>query len=353
MPHLCNKKTLETGSVYSPEFICMPFKLILGNFISGIQQGADVILMGGGCGQCRLGYYGDLQSEILKHNGYKANFICLDVGNMTVKEVLSKLSPLAQGKKKLDIVKGIIYAVRTVFLVDRLNMEANLIRCRELAKGKTDQVISQFYIDIQKSKGYKAVKAALRSARKRLRKIEIDRVMKPVRVAIVGEIYTALEPFTNFEMERKLGSMGVEVYNTLSLGHWIMAHFVKNALPFKLKDKPHETGKEFMRTDDIGGHGLETIGNSIISARQRVDGIIHIYPLTCMPEIIAQSTFDEIQNKYKVPIMTLVVDEMTGEAGYMTRIEAFVDMLETRRANRLPATSYWLLASNFWQKLRD
>jgi len=33
--------------------------------------------------------------------------------------------------------------------------------------------------------------------------------------------------------------------------------------------------------------------------------------------------------------MTLIVDEMTGEAGYITRIEAFIDMLERRKNNVL------------------
>jgi predicted nucleotide-binding protein (sugar kinase/HSP70/actin superfamily) len=31
------------------------------------------------------------------------------------------------------------------------------------------------------------------------------------------------------------------------------------------------------------------------------------------------------------PVMTLVLDEHAGEAGYVTRIEAFADMLERRR----------------------
>lgn len=57
------------------------------------------------------------------------------------------------------------------------------------------------------------------------------------------------------------------------------------------------------------------------------DGVVHIYPLTCMPEIVAQSTFNEVQKKYNIPIMTLIVDEMTGEAGYTTRLEAFIDMI--------------------------
>lgn len=61
MPSRCNSMTLEKGVVHSPETACLPFKTILGYFIYGIEHGADVILFGGGCGQCRLGYYGDLK----------------------------------------------------------------------------------------------------------------------------------------------------------------------------------------------------------------------------------------------------------------------------------------------------
>ena len=61
-----------------------------------------------------------------------------------------------------------------------------------------------------------------------------------------------------------------------------------------------------------------------------------------MPEIVAQSTFSSIYEKYGVPIMSLVVDELTGEVGYQTRIEAFVDMLNLRKEKQViphPSTS--------------
>ena len=130
--------------------------------------------------------------------------------------------------------------------------------------------------------------------------------------------------------------MGVEVHNTLSVSHWIMEHFIKRNLPVKSKNTPHEAGKEYMRTDDIGGHGLETVGNAVLCGRSGYDGIIHLYPFTCMPEIIAQCTFNEIQNKYGIPIITLILDEMSGEAGYMTRVEAFIDILERKRETSKP-----------------
>lgn len=55
----------------------------------------------------------------------------------------------------------------------------------------------------------------------------------------------------------------------------------------------------------------------------------------CMPEIVSKAILPSISKDKNFPIMTLVVDEMTGEAGYLTRIEAFVDLLERRRENVL------------------
>ncbi|MEM5770324.1 MAG: CoA protein activase, partial [Bacillota bacterium] len=52
---------------------------------------------------------------------------------------------------------------------------------------------------------------------------------------------------------------------------------------------------------------------------------------TCMPEIVAKSILPQISKDYGMPVMTLVLDEHAGEAGIMTRIEAFVDLLERRR----------------------
>lgn len=331
MPPLSVKDNLELGVLHSPEFACLPFKTILGDFIYGIENGATFILFGGGCGQCRLGYYGDLQAEILKSLGYKIEFVCLDLSNMTVKELLIKLKPLTDGKSISNIIKGITCATRTVFMVDRLNDLARYTRCREINKGQTDKIITQFHNKAQKTSGYKSIKKLILSARKALNEITLDKTYKPIKVSIVGEMYVAAHPRINLDLERKLGNLGVEVHNNLSISHWITDHFLKKMLPVKLKNKPHEAGKEFIKTDDIGGHGIHTIGCSILSAKNNFDGVIHLYPFTCMPEIIAQCTFSEIQNKYNIPIMTLIIDEMTGEAGYMTRIEAFIDMLEIRR----------------------
>lgn len=331
MPPYCIKRSLELGVTQSPESACLPFKTILGDFLYGIENGAGFILFGGGCGQCRLGYYGDVQAEILKNLKYEVKFVCLDLTNLTVKEILKCIQPLTEGKSAWKIVKSIMYAMRTVFKVDRIDQLARYIRCREIERGQTDRIISQFHNRVIKTTGYGDINRLIHSTIKALKQISVDKRLNPVKVSIVGEMYICAHPLINLELEKKLGNMGVEVHNNLSISHWILDHFIKKLLPVKFKNKPVEAAKEYIKTDDIGGHGMYTIGHAILSAKNNYDGVIHLYPLTCMPEIIAQSTFNEIRKKYGIPIMTLIIDEMTGESGYITRLEAFIDMLEMKR----------------------
>lgn len=65
---------------------------------------------------------------------------------------------------------------------------------------------------------------------------------------------------------------------------------------------------------------------------QRVDGIIHVTAFGCGPDAMVDKLMElECKNRGRMPFLTLSLDEHTGEAGVMTRIEAFVDMLRLRR----------------------
>ena len=59
--------------------------------------------------------------------------------------------------------------------------------------------------------------------------------------------------------------------------------------------------------------------------------MIQIFPVGCMPEIVAKSVFSKMMKEKKLNILTLIYDEMDGEAGYLTRIEAFLDMLARKK----------------------
>lgn len=74
----CSKRTLELGTKYSPESICLPLKINIGNYIESIEKGADTIIITGSCGPCRFGFYPIMEQALLNDLGYDVNIISLD-----------------------------------------------------------------------------------------------------------------------------------------------------------------------------------------------------------------------------------------------------------------------------------
>ncbi len=163
-----------------------------------------------------------------------------------------------------------------------------------------------------------------------------ERLCKPLRIGIIGEIYTILDTYSSVGMEVELGRLGVEVDRSIYLSGWVGNHVFQGLAPGYRSIRSYPAHAKPYLPHFVGGHGQETVGAAVKFAKEGFDGIIQVYPLSCMPEIVAASILPKVQEAYKVPIMTLIVDEHTGHAGMQTRLEAFVDLLQ--RANVEPAT---------------
>jgi len=62
-----------------------------------------------------------------------------------------------------------------------------------------------------------------------------------------------------------------------------------------------------------------------------IDGLIHVSAFGCGPDAMVGKLI-ELECKHKnFPFLNITIDEHTGQAGIMTRIEAFIDMLRYRR----------------------
>ena len=331
MPPPWSRDNMQRGINSSPEFMCLPFKKILGDFIDGLEHGADTILFGESCGRCRMNYYGDLQTKILRDMGYRFDYIHLNLSSLTYGEIMSKLGPLFKGTGKALAVSAVTSAVRTIFAVDGLYRAACFVRCRESVKGSTDSIMLEFEEQAGRARGFAETRLALSEARVKLSRVATDARADPVKIGIVGEIFMLSDMFSNLEIEKKLGGMGAFAVNTMSVSEWMKKHFIRAMLPVKPRDKAVAAAQKYMRAKDIGGHGIYTVGNAELMCRSGFDGIIQVYPFTCMPEITAQPALGEISEKNGTPVMTLILDEMTSETGYVTRLEAFTDMLKMKK----------------------
>jgi len=62
--------------------------------------------------------------------------------------------------------------------------------------------------------------------------------------------------------------------------------------------------------------------------KDKVDGIIFLITFPCGPDALVVNL---CQNKIKKPMITIILDELQGEAGLRTRLESFVDILKIRK----------------------
>ena len=84
----------------------------------------------------------------------------------------------------------------------------------------------------------------------------------------------------------------------------------------------------------VGGHGRQAIDEILDFSKEKFDGVIQLLPFGCMPEITVRPMLQEISQKNNLPFLSISLDEQTAETGLQTRIEAFVDLLWSRRKNR-------------------
>ena len=81
----------------------------------------------------------------------------------------------------------------------------------------------------------------------------------------------------------------------------------------------------------MGADGLDNIYRCIKLKRKKYDGIIHIKPFGCTPEIGAIPIMQKYCSDNEIPIIFFSYDSENSMEGIRNRLEAFKDLLEIRR----------------------
>jgi predicted nucleotide-binding protein (sugar kinase/HSP70/actin superfamily) len=331
LPTASNKKSLEIGSLNSPEEICLPYKIMLGNYIQSIEKGADTVIITGSCGPCRYGEYCELQINSMKSLGYKMNFIVIDKPNSIGKEeFLNRVNKIlaASHRSTSKKVKVALNAYKIIKLIDGIERKARYKAGFEVNKGECKKILFECKSKALKYSSDEEMLKHLKKYNTIINNVKLDNIKNPIKIAILGEIYTILEPFSNLFIEDKLMDYGVSTFRGLTPSWWVKDAFLS---PLKLNSiNIRKSSRKYLPLY-IGGHARECIGEAVMAYNKGFDGAIQIYPLGCMPEIVSRTILPSISKDKDFPIMSLVVDEMTGEAGFVTRIEAFLDLIERRK----------------------
>ena len=322
IPPKITKKTIELGSANSPDYVCVPFKYNLGNFIEALDLGADTILQAGG--GCRYGYYAELQEQILKSLNYKFTLINFIKDNhVSINNIYKFAKENNKSLTRINIYYYLLNTVLMVIIMDKLGKYPRENMGFELEKNSYINTEKKLFLELQnKINPFKLLKIYKKYKRK-YKNIKINKPKNCIKIGIVGELYSIMEPYCSSNVERKLASLGIEVHRFTTLTYLL---FIKK---YKLKYYLHK-GKKYLKYH-LGADATESVVLSNILAKKHYDGIVHIKSFGCTPELNAMPILEKISLDYNIPIIYFSFDANDNETGYNTRIEAFYDMLVQKK----------------------
>ena len=324
-PPPTSRRTLDLGVQGSPEMVCIPCKLLFGNYVEAAERGATDIVMLGGPGTCRLGYSVAQQARRLREWGFAVRTHTLDLYHVP-RDLLRLTRTFADGRPAYELVEPVRFLLGLLNLTDELETTALVARARERERGAVDRAYAAALERVAALRDRQELKEQRDEILGLVRAVELDPDRPALRVGLVGDAYTILTPFLNHNLEVRLGRMGVEVYRWFHYTGRINLPLLRRGRGGRAR----RAGSRYLKRD-VGGFARATIGEAALMAQGEVDGLIHMAPFNCTPETVAQSALVALQRERGVPVLNLSFDEQTGPAGVVTRLEAFVDMLWAAR----------------------
>jgi predicted nucleotide-binding protein (sugar kinase/HSP70/actin superfamily) len=300
----------------------------LGNFIEALEMGADTLVMGGGIGPCRFGYYAQVQMDILQSLGYKFQMLIVEPPLGHARQVLAVIKELKGEKSWHRLFRAGQLALAKLRVCDDVHRASLKLRPRVQDKPAFTKLYQQALEALDAASSIIAVKTASDKALAAMEAMpRLDRI--PPKVALVGEVYLIAEPAANLRIEEKLGNMGVEVCRHVWISQWLRVNIFLDFLRLHRQEKAEKLAQPYLQCF-VGGHGQHSVGETRKAIRDGLDGVIHVYPFTCTPEIVARGIMQKLAAQERMPLACFSLDEHSGEAGFQTRLEAFVDILGQR-----------------------
>lgn len=316
------QRTLELGSRYSPDFVCSPFKYNLGNYIEALENGATVLFQTG-LG-CRYGYYGELQKQILQDLGYQFQFVCLSRERAKPVAACHSIRELGCTLSVPKMLYTLLLACESIRAIDSYD---NFMRENvgfETVSGSFETIRSQLLRQIASADSLQDLYAAKTDCKRSTSLLKIDKPKDCPRVGIVGELYTLMEPFSNFYIEKQLAKDGISVSRVMSVWFLLFGQHRKRALK--------DSGCYLQHT--VGANGVHSVSQSLSYAIKKYDGIIHMKSFGCIPELNATPALMKLSQDWNIPILDLSFDTHSSETGVQTRLEAFSDMIHMKKEEK-------------------
>ncbi len=365
-------KGLDLGLEYTSGKECYPCQITTGDILYYMKReearlGDDfdpedyVYFMPEADGPCRFGMYNKYQRIVLDSFPKLRR---LKIGSLTTKDGYS-LAGMIEKERVRDLRKSSYFSVVVGDILDRLLWR---IRPYEKAAGMTDEFVERSMHIMEDAfethganKDFDKILDKLEEIIEQGKEIIDPEIPSKPLIGIVGEIYLRAHVHANQDLIRVLERYGAEVVNA-SIAEWVnytsydrlrdakigfrlslkqlrfrpMKEYLKSMISYggDLYYQEYKQRQTYKRIEplidlapdhkvahleailkendvynfDTGTEACLSIPGIIQYAREGYNGVVNVYPFTCMPSTITSSIVKPLMNKLRVPYLDTPYD---------------------------------------------
>lgn len=291
------KQTMTTGSSLVVPETCLPVKVYVGHILNLLDKGIDKI------------FVPSIQSIAPKiYNCSKIRGLPDLIRNVVKRPFTMIEATLDKSEKN----QGLYECLKEIAAYYHIS---DFERIKKASKNAW-KVYNNFQVMRKSGISYKkALKYAIDD------KVVIASETKsyPINVAVIAHGYNLYDERVAMKIFDKLEALDVKVFSA------------QNLTPEQMKE-----GLNAIKSRLYWANEYEITGAAAHYIRdKKIDGIITINAFGCGPDSLMIERIQRFARKTSKPMLVLSIDEQTGEAGFVTRIEAFIDMLYRKKRSKI------------------
>ena len=294
---ITTKQTMSAGSSLVVTETCLPIKIYIGHVLNLLNKGVDKILVP------------SIQSIAPKiYNCSKIRGLPDLVRNVVKRDFTMIEATLDKSEKNQGLYEFLSEMVAPFGITD-------MAKIKKASKAGW-RTYNNFHVMSKSGMSYqKAMNYALQG------KVFIENQTKeyPISIALISHGYNIFDERASMKIFDKLEKMDVKVYSSLQLSKEQMDDGIK-----ALGQDMYWANEREMT--GAAGHFMKDV---------KVDGMITVTAFGCGPDSLMVERITRKAKKFNKPLLNLTIDEQTGEAGFITRLEAFVDMLFRKKRAKI------------------
>ncbi len=134
-----------------------------------------------------------------------------------------------------------------------------------------------------------------------------------IKLLVLGHGYNLFDTYVNLDFQKKLRDQDVDIITIENLPESL----------FKVPVIVNKRLRNYWRHEE---EIMQAIRYFLTKGRDQIDGVIFLISFACGPDSLIAELIMRDMKVVGLPFLQIIMDEHTGEAGMLTRVESFTDI---------------------------